>query len=164
MPLTVPQDLEPLFLAAGWHPGRSVAVPADVPAGHPAAEVLASLANLSVNGMDAGEECATSSIEFGAHLYGDPDQELYDAALGERLVSVGELDGGYALLFIDGKGRWFAASVVHQAFWLCGESMADALRCLLFGRRGRPVLLSGQTSVDLYGDAFDAQHPATYRP
>ncbi|MDR6451357.1 SUKH-3 domain-containing protein [Variovorax paradoxus] len=160
----VPADLQAFFLAAGWYPGRVVPVPEGVPGGHPAAGILAGFLGLKVFNPGAGEECPTSDIDFMAQPFEDSSHELYEATVGEHLVTVAEVGQGYSLLLIDGKGRWFGASLVHDAFWLCGESMTDALRTLLQGRRVRPVLLHGQASTSLYGIDHDASHPAVYRP
>ena len=131
---------------------------------HPAAGILASFLGLKVFNPGAGEECPTSDIDFMPQPFEDSSHELYEATVGERLVTVAEVGQGYSLLLIDGKGRWFGASLVHDAFWLCGESMADALRTLLQGRRVRPVLLKGQVSTSVYGIDHDGAHPAVYRP
>jgi hypothetical protein len=55
----VPESVWLRFVAAGWHPGRHVAVSATVPADHPAAAILAALNGLTVTpDREAGEECA----------------------------------------------------------------------------------------------------------
>lgn len=44
-----PSSVRPLFVAAGWHPGRRVEVPPAVPSDHPAAHVLAAFGGLKVS-------------------------------------------------------------------------------------------------------------------
>ena len=56
------ESVRPIFLAAGWHPGRRVPVPSTIPIDHPAAMVLAEFGGLIVDKGERGEECPTSSV------------------------------------------------------------------------------------------------------
>jgi hypothetical protein len=63
--IQIPEALKGAFRAAGWHEDRRVAVSRDVPAGHPAAAILATLRGLTVGPCGEGETCAASDIAFG---------------------------------------------------------------------------------------------------
>ena len=56
----LPESIRPLFLAAGWQPGRRVAVSPAVPTDHPAAAILATFGGLTVS-RPAGAERAECS-------------------------------------------------------------------------------------------------------
>lgn len=63
--IQIPEALKGAFRAAAWHEDRRVAVSPDVPAGHPAATILATLGGLNVGPCGEGETYAASDIAFG---------------------------------------------------------------------------------------------------
>jgi SUKH-3 immunity protein len=160
--IDLPSELKPFFLEAGWTPQlKAQSKPND----HPAAQLLAQFSGLSVGGSGEGVECATSSLSFRGSDEEEPSAqiEMWQRALGVSLVSIAEVDDGYAELYIDSKGRFFGRSHVHEAFFLVGESFAAAMKALLLGYRCRPMLLPGQKLVTLYGHDFKSDSPALYR-
>jgi hypothetical protein len=161
----VPESVRPLFVAAGWHPGRRMAVPPTVPADHPAAVVLAEFGGLTVARPedDEGEECALDNLAFGP-LYPDPSiLDGWAGLLGTRLVGIADIHHGHGEWYAAADGRVFGRSCIHDAFWLAGTSFADATERSLFGRRVQPMLRPDQPSVVLYGVRFTADSPSVYR-
>ena len=63
MVVDLPERIRPRFIAAGWFPGRRVAVSAAVPTDHPAAAVLAAFGGLTVApDRKGGEECESGRL------------------------------------------------------------------------------------------------------
>ncbi len=160
----VPESVRLRFIAAGWHPGRRVAVPAAVPADHPAAVVLAAFSGLAITPTTkAGEECSADDLAF-RELW--PDESVivvWAGLLGTRLVGVAEMHHGHSELYIAADGRCFGRSCVHDAFWFKGASFAEAAERCLLGRRSRPLLRPDQASVWLYGIPYTPDSPETYQ-
>ena len=161
----VPESVRPVFEAAGWHPGRRVGLPPDVPAGHPGVAILAALGGLTVaRPEDAeGEECALDDLAFGPLF---PDGSIlvgWAGLLNTQLVGVADIHHGHGEWYAASDGRVFGRSCIHDAFWLAGLSFAEAAERSLFGRRVRPLLRPGQSFVTLYGTRLSADSPAVYR-
>ena len=158
----VPPELQAPFLLAGWSSGRRVSVSADVPTGHPAVEVLANLAGLAVGVTGPGIECAASDISFGESPDRLPEADALEVAFESRLIAIAEIHNGHGQLLMDEAGRCFGVSLMHAATWFEGAILAAALRSLLTGLKGRPILLPGQTAVELYGQTFVEGDTALY--
>ena len=161
--LTIPDSVRDLFLVAGWHPSRCVAVDQAVSSDHPAAEVLAEFGGLHVGSTGRGLECARSDINF-VRL---DDETIADAIpwqklLETTLIGIAECHLMHEALLIAESGRCFGLSYIHDAFYFEGESFGEAVEGLLLGRHARPMLRPNQPSVMLYGETFAAGHPSLY--
>lgn len=161
--MDIPATVRPLFIAAGWHPDRQVTVPSEVPVDHPAAAILSEFGDLIVGTNGVGQECSSSDVAFGRSWSVPTLVEPWSELLGSSLVSVAETDTGHCELYVDGLGRYFGISMIHDAFWFVGQSFGEAMERLLLGRRPQPMLRPGQDSVMLYGETFTADHPSIYR-
>jgi len=161
--VTIPENVLPRFLAAGWQPGRRVEVSAAVPAEHVATEILATFGGLNVTpDRDAGEECAPDDLVFGVLFPDESITRVWSDLLGTRLIGVAEVHHGHGKLYVATGGRCFGRSCVHDAFYFAGASFAEAIERALLGRRSRPVLRPDQSSITLYGIRFTADSPETY--
>lgn len=153
-----------LFVAAGWHPGRRVAVPSTVPADHVAASILAEFGGLIVNPyLRAGEECAPSNITFQTHGRDDAATGVWGALLRTVLVGIAEVHNGHGELYVAADGRCFGRSLIHDAFYFEGASFPIAAERMLLGRRAKPMLRPDQSVVTLYGFQYTPGSPETYR-
>ena len=163
MPVELPNSIRPLFVAAGWHPGRQVPVPASV-RDHPAVAILASFTGLSVlPERTSGQQCAASDLAFGWLDPEDiPPPAEWEVLLGSRLVGIAEVQRGHGSLFVAADGRCFGSSHVHDAFYFEGGTFAEAAEGLLLGRRARPMLRPDQASVMLYGVTYTQSSPEVY--
>jgi hypothetical protein len=151
------------FVLSGWYPGRSRTVPASIPPGHPAAEVLARFGGLTVGLCGAGEQCATSDLRFRPVGPTAPDIRIWNALLATTLIGVAEVHHSHGELYVDLSGRYYGLSCIHDAFYFEGSTFGEAVEGLLFGRRARPMLRPDQESVTLYGVEFTADHPGIHR-
>src|SRR4051812_46675868 len=106
----VPESVRPIFLAAGWAPGRRVAVQFDrVEHLQPfplSAELLATFGGLSIGTSGAGRDCARSDIQFTARpsvrdRYAVAEME----APGDDLFPLGRAQHEHVELFLDARGR-----------------------------------------------------------
>jgi hypothetical protein len=159
----LPNSVRPFFVAAGWYPGRRVEVPLVIPAGHVAARILSQFGGLKVGQCGRGQECATSDIAF-EHIWSEePEISVWSELLDSALFSIGEYQHRHGRLYVDGVGRLYSLSLIHDAFAFEGSTFGEAMERLLLGRRSRPMLLPGQDSVTLYGEVFTADHPSIYR-
>ena len=158
-----PISVRPLFVIAGWHPGRHVPVPASV-CDHPAVAILASFAGLTVlPEQTSGQQCATSDLAFDWLDPEDiPPPAEWEVLLGSRLVGVAAVQPGHGSLFIAANGHCFGSSHVHDAFYFEGATFADAVEGLLLGRCARPMLRPDQASVMLYGITYTRSSPEVY--
>jgi hypothetical protein len=159
----LPESVRPLFIAAGWYPGRRAPVSSAVPIFHPAAEILAEFGGLTVEPRGEGEECGPNDIAFRELWPDESISQVWADLLGTRLVGVADLHHGHGELYAAADGRFFGRSCVHDAFWLEGGSFSEAVERSLLGRRSRPVLRPDQSSVTLYGVQFTADSPEVYR-
>jgi hypothetical protein len=89
--------------------------------------------------------------------------EVWGELLGSRLVGIADVHNAHAELYLAADGRCFGSSCIHPAFYFKGESFAEAVQGILFGRRSRPMLQPGQEFVTLYGERFTADSPELYR-
>jgi hypothetical protein len=162
--IDVPESVRPRFIAAGWNPGRQAVVPAAIPAGHPAAAILAAFGGLIVTpDRDTGAECAPDDLAFRALWPDKSITEVWGRLLGTRLIGVADMHCGHGELYVAADGRCFGQSCVHDAFYFEGTSFAEAVERALLGRRVRPMLRPDQPSVTLYGVRFTADSPELYR-
>jgi hypothetical protein len=164
--IRLPASLRPLFVAAGWHPGRRVAVSPAVAADHPARAILAEFGGLRVGraapGGSGADECAKSDVAF-RQGQDEGVRRVWEELLGTQLIGMAEAHNGHEGLYVDGDNRVFGASIVHDAFYFHGALFEEAMERLLSGRRAQPMLRPDQDRVVLYGDEFTADHPAIYR-
>jgi hypothetical protein len=135
--IELPESLRPLFLAAGWPTTSTEPLPVFVPPEHPAAALLEQLAGLRVGTCGAGEECATSDVEFGTfeHLHGSEEFLEWQQRLGSTLVSIAEVQHGHGALLMDERGRCYVLSLIHDELWMQGRDFIQALETLIFGRK-----------------------------
>jgi hypothetical protein len=161
----LPDSVRPLFVAAGWQPGRRVDVSPAVPRDHPAAEILATFGGLTVAPPEDahGEECGLDDLVFRESHRADLTADGWDAVLGTRLISVADIHHGHAAWYVAADRRVFGRSYIHDAFWLAGLSFGEAVERSLLGRRVKPMLRPDQSSVTLYGARFTADSPELYR-
>jgi hypothetical protein len=149
----------PLALAAGWSPERTVELSLALPLAHPATRILKRFAGLIIRPTSrAGVECATTSISF-AYLPGDNEIARWERTLDCELIHIAETDEGSSALLIGSCGCCFGVSGIHPAFYMVGESFAQATENLLLGRRSRPMLGPSQEFVMLYGVRFERGNP-----
>ena len=160
--IDIPDSVRPLFVAAGWHPGRRMAPAPGVSVDHPAATILAEFDGLRVGKMGAGEECATSDLAFQQLPREDPVIDTWESLLSTRLVGIAEFHRAYGELHIDSVGRCFANSIVDDVFAFVGASFGEAVECLLLGRLFRPMLRPDQSAVRCFGQTFTAGDPRVY--
>jgi hypothetical protein len=157
--IEVPATVRPLFVAAGWRPGRRIAPAPGMRLDHPAAAILAELDGLLVGQTGPGEECARGNLAF-CQL--PPDEFVLDVwgkLLSTQLVGIAEVHHAHAGLYIDSSSRCFGHSVVDDGFYLVGASFGEAIERLLLGRRCRPMLRPEQTTVRHYGEDIGADDP-----
>ena len=153
--MDIPPTVRSLFVAAGWHPGRRVKVPPEVPVDHPAATILAEFGDLRVDG--------TSDVVFGHYCSVPSEIGLWSELLDSPLACIAEVSRAHEELYADGLGRHFGISVVHDAFWFAGQTFGEAMERLLLGRRPQPMLRPGQDTMMWYGETITADHPSIYR-
>jgi hypothetical protein len=159
--MEMPDSVRSRFMAAGWYPGRQVAVPPAVPTDHQAAAILAAFGGLTVMpDREAGEECAPDDLAFHELFPDESITKVWAGLLGTQLVGVAETHRGHGELYVAADGR----SCVHDAFYFVGTSFAEAAERAMLGRRSRPLLRPDQMSVTLYGTRFTADSPEVYRP
>ena len=157
-----PTKVRKEFVTAGWRVGRKCGVDARVQTDHPAKIVLASFGGLSVGDTGKGVECAKSNIAF--EFVDERDWLLSDwpvlNALG--LVGIGWVQNEHGVMAIASDGKCFGASAVHDAFYFEGETWEEAVYRSLVGYKSRPILLPGQSCVELYGEVNRPGHPGLY--
>ena len=160
--IEIPTNVRPLFVEAGWYLGRQASVPKTISANHPAATVLPELAGLTIGTCGPGEECATSDVCFGEIAPDEAITKVWGSLLGSELVGVAEAHQAHETLYVDTMGRYFGASLIHDAFWFWGPTFGEAMERLLLGRRPRPMLRPDQPTVTMYGEEIAAGHPSVY--
>jgi SUKH-3 immunity protein len=159
----LPEEIRPLFIQAGWHPGRRVPVSTAVPVDHPAFMISVEFGGLTVEPPEQGEECGTDDIAFRELWPDESILRVWADLLGARLVGIADIHRGHGELYAAADGRVFGRSCIHDAFWLEGESFLEAMGRSLLGRRSRPLLRPDQSSVTLYGVLFTIDSPDVYR-
>ncbi len=132
-----PHKVQTLLRAAGWVPGRAVALQSDLPNGFVlfprAKEVLEEFGGMHIGRVGPGKECATSDVEINPALAAG--LSLCSASrtdAGALLYPIGEFHHGHAILLIDDTGR------VHMYFDHLepfADSFDQALCKLLLGRK-----------------------------
>ena len=163
-PCEPPLRVRHLFERAGWTFGRCVAVPHDVPAAHPAREILASFSGLTVTPDEVrGEECARADLAFSYYPDRSKSAPAWESLLRTRLVSIADVHHGHGELYVAADGRCFGASLVHDAFYFEGASISEAVERNLLGRRSRPMLRPEQSEIHLYGITYTRASPELYR-
>jgi hypothetical protein len=113
----IPTSVRSLFLVAGWCPGRQVPVPAEVPENHPAAAILSEFGGLVVGRVGPGEECGSSDVAFGRPWPSEASEiALWSGLLSSPLMYLAVCHNDHQELYIDGDGRYFSLSMIHDAF------------------------------------------------
>jgi hypothetical protein len=135
---------------------------------HPATAILSAFIGLAVGKCDAGEECATSDVVFEMDKddreYLQECVEIWNELLSTSLIVIAWVHREHGALFVDSTGRMFDMPMVQDAFFFCGESFEEAMRCLLFGRRiSRPMLRPDQEFVFYDGKPMTVDHPLVYK-
>lgn len=151
----IPPTVRSLFVAAGWRPGRQVVVPPEVPVDHPAAAILSEFGSLKVVGK--------SDVAFGHYGSVPSEIELWSELLSSPLACIAETSRAHEELYVDGLGRHFGISIIHDAFWFAGQTFGEAMERLLLSRRPQPMLRPGQDTIMWYGETITADHPSIYR-
>lgn len=154
-----PTSVRPLFLEAGWHPGRLCALDERVPANHPAGDILRDFVGLRVGSTGRGEECARSDVTF--RYIAEPDDQIsaWEKLLQTKMIAFAESSQGYCELHTDEKGRVFSTNTVADGVYLMGWTFGEAMERLLLGRIAAPMLLPGQASVPLMGEDLKEGDP-----
>lgn len=160
--IDLPDDVRPLFLAAGWHPDRHVPVEPHVPTDHPAFGVLQTFGGLRVGSSGQGRECAASDVDFHVVYIDDVDEEVatWGRLLGSRLIEIAAVQNNHATLYIDTAGRCFSSW--DDGFGLDGWTFEEAMHRLLLGYRARPMLLPEEHEVTAYGMTFRKGDPQIF--
>ena len=123
----VPESIRLRFVAAGWYPGRRVALSPAVPAIHPAAAILATFGGLTITpDREDGEECAPDDLTFRELRPDDSITVVWAGLLSTQLVGVADKHRGHGELYVAADGRCFGRSWVHDAFYFEGASFAEA--------------------------------------
>ena len=151
-----PQRFIAAFNRAGWFKGRGELVDASINPKHPAAAVLAAFGGLRLSIKEGG----ISSVGFGP-VELNSTEKRWAKWLDSELVGIGDADE-HACLAVDGLGRMFVFSWVHDAAGLVGDDITIALLTLLSGARCRPMLGPGQREMSWYGEQIRAGDPALY--
>jgi len=174
MMIELPISVRPLFVAAGWHPGRTISrAPGVRPqcsrfadllkSDHPAVAILAEFGGLHVGQSGTGEECATSDVAF-RHLHpGEFVLDVWGKLLATELVGIAEVQNRHAELYVDRSGRCFCYSNVDDGFRFEGSSFGEAIERMLLGRCSRPMLRPEQRTVWHYGEEISADDPRVYK-
>jgi hypothetical protein len=160
--IEIPTTVGPLFVAAGWHPGRTMRLCSAVPPDHPAVAILSNLGGLTVGTTGRGIECAKNDVAF-QELSPDETGQIWAGLLHTELVGIAEVHHAHGLLYVDSEGKCYGASQIHDAFYYEGASFGEAIERLLLGRRSRPMLRPDQHVVQLYGEEFRADDPGVYK-
>jgi len=150
--------------ASGWQRDRRVKVPQSVPETHPAFSLLESFGGLSLyqqvdSAVDAEPIC---EIQFTALNYEAVETHQWNEILDTELIGIGGAHNEHEQVFAGSKGRIFAASLIHDAFYFHGITIEDYLFGLLTGRRARPMLRPDQNTVTLYGLQYSVGDPEVY--
>lgn len=160
----VPDNVRPLFIAAGWHPARRVRVSTSISIDHPAHTILSAFGGLHVKpDREAGEECGPDDLHFQECARDESYEDVWDALLGTRLIGVALVHQGHGQMYVADDGRCFGSSFVHEAFWFAGQTFGDAVERCLLGRRSQPMLAPNQASVRLYGIEYTRDSLELYR-
>lgn len=157
----VPSDLQSEFGRSGWGPGRQVAVDPRIPIDHPAHLVLAELGGLRLMRFYGDYEVCEVDFQYVPDKSGLTAR--WEAALGTELIGMAEHHNANGELLIASTGHVFGNSVVHYAFWHVGSTFHEAMRNLMAGKLGRPMLLGHETSVH-FGREYTRDDPEVLHP
>lgn len=149
----VPDEVRPLFIAAGWHPARRERVSASIPIERPAHVILSALGGLLVKpDRESGEECAPSDLHFQECPRDEFYEDVWNALLGTRLIGVAAVHHAHGQMYVAADGRCFGSSFVHEVFWFEGPTFGVAVERCLLGRRSQSMLAPNHDSPELYRD------------
>jgi hypothetical protein len=161
--IVIPSTVRPLFVAAGWHPGRAVRTSSTIPSDHPAAAILTQFGGLKVGTTGPGEECAKGDVAFQELPPEEVTRDLWARLLRAELIGIAEVHNAHGELYVDRTGRCYCASAIHDVFSFEGESFNEAIERVLLGRRSRPMLRPDQEVVRWYGKEIRADDPRVYK-
>ena len=156
----VPVSMRSTFEAAGWHQGRAVRTDPRVPTTHPARTVLAELGGLTIR--DPSPRVCAIAFQFVDE--GALDVVDWEAALRMKMIGIAQEDTGHGELYMTERGHVIGCSMVHPAISFVGPSIQQALEAISRGEQSRPMLLSHQKEVTLYGVVFRSGDPAVIGP
>jgi hypothetical protein len=156
----VPSSMSQVFERAGWHRGRNVGVPADVPSQHPAHALLAELAGIRLKRPASNIRSITFThvMEAASHV------RPWEAALATTMVGIAQQDDGHAELYLTEREEVIGCSLVHFALWLVGRTFPEAREAIVRGEPSKPMLLPGENGVTLYGSVYLQGDPAVIGP
>ena len=159
-----PEEVRQWLAESEWTPEREVEVPDFVPRTHPAWETLQSFGGLKLMERDCEpDEEPIEEFVFGAFCSDDSvTAKKWSKLLKSALVKIARVHNDHAELYMDGTGRCFGNSLMHDAFYFHGESFVDLLQGHLARRRARPMLRPSQQSVSLYGETITRSDPRIY--
>lgn len=159
----VPEDVQNWLFASGWETSRCVTIPDFVPPTHPAWEVLKRFGGITLLEMDC--EFDDDPIEEFSFQAIPPNSisETWTSLLKLQLIGIGRVHNHHAELYMDELGRCLGNSLIHDAFYFCGDSFVDMLIGVLDKRRDRPMLRPDQAFVRLYGEKINRDDPRVYR-
>ncbi len=158
------EDVTEWLRKHNWHEDRRIEVPAWIPSGHPAESILASFGGLVLlRPDDEFPDDPIVEIEFQLLPPNDKVVNTWSNLLRSTVVGIGYGHSHHEKLYVDSRGRLYAASLMHDAFYLRGISLADSLHNLLIDARAKPMLRPDQRSVRLYGQEFTRNSPEVFR-
>ncbi len=136
----VPDNVRPLFLAAGWYPGRHVGVRFDRVEGlrsfPAAAPLLVSFGGLRVGASGPGRDCAASDIEFTLKPSAGARYAVGKLeSPGDDLFPLGMAGNRHLDLFLDARGRLWAYCVPNGRLDNIGDSFEVGVVRLLLGHK-----------------------------
>jgi SUKH-3 immunity protein len=138
--IDLPASVRPLFIAAGWRPGRALSIVCDeleALRSYPlATEVLGAFGGLHVGKCGHGRDCATSDILFTTRPSREGRWCVIDReSPGDDLFPLGEAHRAHLELFLDAQGRLFAYAIPDGRLWVVGESFSEGVERLLLGHK-----------------------------
>jgi hypothetical protein len=136
--IELPESIRPLFLFAGWYPGRQTSIRFDRVEGlrsFPlAASLLLTFGGLKVGRCGPGRDCARSDIHFTANPSVDGRYAVAELeSPGDDLFPLGTAHHEHSELFLDAQGRLFEYGVPDGSLWVAGESFGVGVERLLLG-------------------------------
>ncbi|QDU96751.1 SUKH-3 domain-containing protein [Lignipirellula cremea] len=138
--MVLPESVRPLFLAAGWFPGRRAwftrtAGLRRLASYSRGAALVREFGGLHVGLSGPGRERPASDVQF----YRWPTAACRDAVAdqespGADLFPLGLAHRGHMEFFVDAQGRLLVDSIPDGRLLTAGETFEDGIECLLLGR------------------------------
>jgi hypothetical protein len=139
MLLSLPKLIEPLFLRAGWQPGRDrhVQTPANAGPEMLATCIIEEFGGLSVGESGPGTEQAASDVHFYSHLRRSEVSEVV-APWSDRVGEVAAFATAHCdhmILLIGSGSRFYVFTDVDERLYDAGTDFGNLMYRLLFGYR-----------------------------